>query len=128
VRAVAAAALGDDASELVMDNGHYSVFVGGPPARRRVAIVDGRGSLAHVGEGRVLSGPGQELESALEDLISAMARRFGPVAVAPAIRVVRGPRLVDLSLLSSLPRAVDAARAECSAAGEEPVVALLSRT
>jgi hypothetical protein len=57
-----------------------------------------------------------------------MARRFGPVAVAPAVRVVRGPRLIDLSLLSSLPRALDAARAECVAAGEEPVVALLSRT
>ena len=128
VRAVATAALGDDASELLLDNGHYSVFVGGPSARRRVAIVDDRGSLAHVSEARVVSGPGQELESALEDLITGMARRFGPVAVAPAVRVVRGPRLVDLSLLSSLPRALDAARAECVAAGEEPVVALLSRT
>jgi N-methylhydantoinase A len=127
-RAVATAALRDDASELLLDTGHYSVFVGGPPSRRRVAIVDGRGSLAHVSEGRVLSGTGQELESALEDVITAMARRFGPVAVAPAVRVVRGPRFIDLSLLSSLPRAVDAARAECVAAGEEPVVALLSRT
>jgi N-methylhydantoinase A len=128
VRAVATAALGDDASELLLDNGHYSVFVGGPPSRRRVAVVDGRGSVAHVSEAQVLSGTGQELESELEDVISAMARRFGPVAVAPAVRVVRGPRFIDLSLLSSLPRAVDAARAECVAAGEEPVVALLSRT
>ncbi len=128
VRAVARTALGDDASELLLDNGHYSVFVGGPPTRRRVAIVDGRGSLAHVSEAQVLSGSGQELESELEDVITAMARRFGPVTVAPAVRVVRGPRFIDLSLLSSLPRAVDAARAECVAAGEEPVVALLSRT
>jgi N-methylhydantoinase A len=112
---------------LVWDNGAYCVYATGRTPKLRWAIVDRRGALAGCGEGDVLVGAGGEVARRLEDLVPAMVRLFGPVAVAPAVRVLRGPRLVDLSLMRSAETTLAAARRECAGANGEAVAAFLSR-
>ncbi len=123
----ARAALGDDAS-LVATNDFFSIFATGTGDERSFAVVDRRGSLAVQGRGRLFVGRGREVAAALEERVPALVRHYGPVAVAPAVRLVRGPRLVDLTLISRPNAAIEAAVAECALAHEEEVVALLSRT
>lgn len=103
----------------------YSVFVA---ARNRWAVVDRHGSVALTGRGTVISGSGADIGRRLADAIESEVRHIGPVAVAPAVRILRGPRLVDLSPLSSADAARDAAMAECSLANGDGVVAFLSRS
>jgi hypothetical protein len=55
-------------------------------------------------------------------------RHYGPLAVAPALRFVRGSSFVDLTLISNPDEARQAALAECAVANDEQVVALLSRS
>jgi hypothetical protein len=61
----------------------------------------------------------------LEDRLPGLTRHLGPISVAPAVRVVRGARLIDLTFLSAPDRVVEAAAGECRLAGEEEVVALV---
>lgn len=125
---IAAGLLGPDAQEIA-DNGFYSVFAAGEEGlRRRFAVLDRRGSVALEGEGLALSGSGDDVGDALRERLPTMVRRFGPVGVAPAVRLVRGARLIDLSLFSSPERALDAAVDECRIADGAPVVALLTRS
>lgn len=123
---VAAEVLGPGAVEVGRTD-FYAGFAAGDDGRRRFAVIDRGGSVALEGEGMVLSGSGDEVAGALRERLPAMVKRFGPVGVAPAVRVMRGPRLIDLSLLSSPDRALEAAVAECRLADGEQVLAVLSR-
>lgn len=121
-RRAAAGALGGDA-EAVAETGHYRVFSAG----RRFAVIDRAGSVVVSGEGVVVFGSGAEVVTALEKEVPRLARHFGPVAVAPALRLVLGSRVVDLALLSSPEAALAAARTHCASSNGEGVVALLTR-
>lgn len=124
---IAAEVLGPEAVE-VSATGFYAVYAAGDGDRRRFAVLDRRGSVALEGTGVAVVGSGDEVASELETRLPSMARRFGPVGVAPAVRVIRGARVVDLSLLSSPDRALEAAVSECRLADGAPVVALISRS
>jgi N-methylhydantoinase A/oxoprolinase/acetone carboxylase beta subunit len=124
---LAAELLGPGTSELAT-TGFYAVFVAGNGSRRRFAVLDRRGSVALEGSGLALAGTGDEVAGELRAHLPSMVRRFGPVGVAPAVRVVRGARLIDLSLLSSPDRALEAAVAECRLADGAPVAALVTRS
>ena len=90
-------------------------------------VIDKAGSIVVDTGGSVLTGTGGEVGNALQERVPALTRYFGPLTVAPAVRVIRGPRLVDLTLISKPEEAMQAALAECSLAHDEPVIALLSR-
>ena len=92
------------------------------------AVFDRSGALLTSGQGAVLHGSGSEIADRLRDELPAMTRHVGPVAIAPMLRVLRGPRLVDLSLLSSPGQVLEAALAECSLAGGDPIIVLCSRS
>ena len=119
-------ALGEHAS-LAAATSFYSVFVAGEGRARRFAVVDGRGGLALEGVGTVISGTGAEVAAAVSERVPSLIRHYGPLAVAPAVRVLRGSRLVDLTLFSSPDKTIEAAGTECSLGGSDLVVALLSR-
>jgi hypothetical protein len=119
-------ALGSSARE-VTANGFYSVFVDAPTGERAFAVVDRHGAVVLEGRGTILTGTGAEVAAAVEQRVHSLVRHFGPIAVAPALRIVRGPRVVDLTLISAPDAALQAALAECALAHDEPVVALLSR-
>jgi N-methylhydantoinase A len=123
LRLAAERALGANAA-LVDQTAFYSVFAD----EERWAVIDNRGGVALAGSGRLLAGSGSEVASRLSDAIPAAVRHIGPMSVAPAVRILRGARLVDLSLLSSADATLDAALAECRLANGEGVVAFLSRT
>ena len=114
-------------AELIARTDFYAVYAGGRRDDKSFAVLDRNGSVASEGRGTVLSGTGAEVAAALSERVPAMARHYGPLAVSPAIRLVRGARLVDLALISDPEAAVQAAVAECSLAHEDLVVALLSR-
>lgn len=114
--------------ELVGRTSQYAVYGDSAPAeRRRFVVVDRAGSVVVDTGGSVLSGTGREVGSALEERVPALTRYFGPLTVAPAVRIIRGPRLIDLTLISKPEEAMQAALAECSLAHDQPVIALLSR-
>ncbi|HWL64693.1 MAG TPA: hydantoinase/oxoprolinase family protein [Actinomycetota bacterium] len=124
--ASARSALGEAARE-VATNPFYSVYVDGTGGDRAFAVIDRVGAVVAEGSGTVLTGVGAEVAAAIEERVPALVRHFGPIAVAPALRIIRGARVIDLTLISDPDAAVEAALAECSLAHEEPVVALLSR-
>jgi N-methylhydantoinase A len=126
IRHAAAVAMGT-AGEEVAASGSFTVFAAGRGERRRFAVLDRRGTVALEGTGVILSGTGEEVSPELRDRIRTLVRRFGPVGVAPAVRLIRGKRLVDLSLFSSPDEVVEAAVAECEVADGESVVALVTR-
>ena len=123
IRLAAQNELGAD-PDLITGSDYFWVFGAGD----RWAVVDRHGSIALSGSGRLLSGSGSQVAAGLSEAIPASVRHIGPVAVAPAVRILRGPRLVDLSLLSSADAALDAAVSECRMANGEGVVAFLSRS
>jgi N-methylhydantoinase A len=104
----------------------YRVFVRADDDRC-CAVIDESGGIAHTGTGELITGTGYEVASMLEARIPALVRRYGPIEVAPAIRIVRGARLIDLTLLSAPDRALEAAAGESAAGGDDLVVALISR-
>lgn len=126
VRDAARRCLGEEC-ELVADMSFYRVFASRPGRDRHFAVIDRLGSVAAEMRGTLLTGTGAEVAGALEERIPALVRHYGPVAVAPALRLVRGARLIDLTLISNPDAAREAALAECALAHDEPVVALLSR-
>ncbi len=105
----------------------YSVFLVEERRRHRFAVLDRSGAVAVAGAGTVISGSGTEVAATLSERVSSLIRHYGPIAVAPAVRIVHGARLVDLTLFSSPDEAIEAARAECARAGAGEVVALLTR-
>jgi N-methylhydantoinase A len=106
----------------------FAVFAGDGDGERGFVVVDRKGSIAAEGRGRVIAGSGREVAAVIQERVPALVRHYGPIAVAPAVRLVRGPRLVDLTLISKPGAAIEAAVAECSLAHDEEVVAILSRT
>jgi N-methylhydantoinase A len=119
-------ALGETAA-MVAKNPYYWVFAADNGPASSWAVVDRHGSIAHTGAGVLVTGSKQQVISRLPDEVLALVRHFGPVSVAPAVRVLRGPRLIDLSMLSSADAVLEAALEECSNANGETVVAFLSR-
>jgi N-methylhydantoinase A len=124
---VARTALGGSPS-LAAINQFFAVFADPGDEDRAFVVIDRRGSIAAEGFGRLIVGLGREVAGALQERVPALARHYGPMAVAPAVRLVRGPSLVDLTLISKPDAAVEAAVAECALAHDEEVVALVSRS
>jgi len=112
---------------MVFRNGFFSVFATGAGDDRSFAVIDRAGAVVATGRGKVITGVGAEVAAALDERIPALVRHYGPISVAPAVRLIRGPRLVDLTVISNAASARDAAAAECSLAFDEDVVALLTR-
>lgn len=126
IHQTAMAVLGAEGEEVGATDA-YRVFAAGRGEARRFAVLDRRGSVALEGEGVIVAGTGAEVSVDLRDRVPAMVRRFGPVGVAPAVRLLRGKRLVDLSLFSSPDEVLQAAVAECEVADGDRVVALVTR-
>ncbi|MDQ3987378.1 MAG: methylhydantoinase [Actinomycetota bacterium] len=122
--AAAARELGSSV-RLVASAPPYFVFV--DDDERRCAVVDRSGSVIYSGDAEIATGTGAQVSALLSQKVPQLIRHYGPVAVAPAIRIVRGNRLIDLTLLSAPERALEAALAECSVNESDAVVALLSR-
>ena len=124
VAAIATERLGPDARRLVRVGPHH-LFVTGPDgARQRYVVVDAGGAVDAEGEAAILTGSGAELGLRVASAIDGASRRLGPIAVAPVVRVLRGPRLVDLGLISDPAQVRSAVLAEC-AMGDDDVVAVL---
>lgn len=117
----------DGRGQAVFGNGFFSVYACGDDDERDFVVLDRHGAVARRGKGKLITGTGAEVAAALDERIPALVRHYGPIAVAPALRVIRGARLVDLTLISNPKAAREAALGECAMAHEEDVVAILSR-
>jgi len=106
---------------------HYSVWGVDVGSGKRFVVIDRMGSIVVDTRGTALSGSGVEVGAALGERVPALTRQYGPLKVAPAVRVIRGARLVDLTLISRPDEALEAAATECALAGDSSVIALLSR-
>lgn len=124
LQVVAKRALGEEATRL-WSNDFYSVYVGSANGRRRYAVVDRKGSLATSGKALMEVASGREMKERLEILIAESTRHLGPVAVAPGVRLLRGARLVDLTLFSEPKTVLEAATVECALAEDEAMVAFV---
>jgi hypothetical protein len=129
--AVAEHTLGAPAEE-AFSGSHYSLFAAFQKGRRdggerQFVLLDNRGGVSATGRGRYVIGTGQEVARTLRETLPRLVRHLGPISVAPALRIVRGPRVVDLAALSNADEILAAALAECELAGDEPVVALIVR-
>ena len=124
---VATRVLGDGARE-VSSSDYYGVYVVGSPRDGAFVVVDRLGAVVFEGKGAIVSGTGAEVAAAIDVDVPSLVRHYGPIAVAPAMRILRGARAIDLSLISSPEAALQAALAECALAHEENVVALISRS
>jgi N-methylhydantoinase A len=116
-----------DAVRVVSRSDHYSVCAaanGG--SAERFAILDTRGTVAAEGEGEVVAGSAEEVSGALTDRLPQLTRHMGPFSVAPGVRILRGTRLIDLTLISKPDEVLEAALRECRAANGDPVVALIA--
>lgn len=126
VSRTAKSVIGADA-EAVFCNDFFAVFRAAGAEDRPFAVVDRSGTVVMHARGKVFAGSGSDVAAMLESSIPELSRYYGPIAVAPAVRIVRGARVVDLTLLSNPDAARDAALAECALASNEDVVALLTR-
>jgi N-methylhydantoinase A len=108
---------------LVARTPFYAVFT---DEEGSYVALDRYASLAAAGKGVVVAGSGTEVAAALEERLPRLARHLGPVSVPPAVRLVRGARLVDLTFLPTTDRILEAAVRECRLAGAAPVVALVA--
>lgn len=126
LKLVAKEALHEDVT-LVARSSHYAVFTGAGQHGGRFVVVDRHGSIAIEGHGDVIALPGEKLADKLASAVPSMTRHIGPIAVAPAVRLVRGSRLVDLTLCSTSVDLLEAVRAECALSPRNAVVALLSK-
>jgi hypothetical protein len=126
-RTVATSKLGDDV-ELITSDDFYAVYAAGAGRERSFVIVDRFGSIAATGEGQILSGPPNEMAALVEESMPRHVRHYGPVGVAPALRVLRGSKLIDLSLVSSPDKALAAVLDECASARDESLVIFISRS
>jgi N-methylhydantoinase A len=127
VRRRAVERLGEGA-RLVATVGPHHVFTVGGEERHRFVVVDERGAIDAEGDGHVITGTGAEVVDEVRRAVDALSRHLGPIAVAPVLRVLRGARLLDLSLLSDPRQVLTAALDECAMAAEAPVAVIVSRT
>ena len=67
-----------------------------------------------------------EVSTTLSERLPALTRHVGPFSVAPGVRILRGTRLVDLTVISKPDEVLEAALRECRAANGDPVVALIA--
>ena len=109
----------------------YSLFVA-PGAGRRpddehFALVDSGGGVAASGRGRIVVGTGPEVGLQLHDLLPRAVRHHGPITVAPHVKIVRGPRVVDLASLSRIDEILEAVDREAELAADSPMIALVVR-
>ena len=125
-RRVAVAKLGP-AAELVTGDDFYAVFATTAGRQRAFAVVDRFGTIAASGEGQVLVGRPNEIAAQVEESLPRYVRHYGPVGVAPALRVLRGSRLIDLSLVSSPDKALAAVLDECASARDGSIVVFITR-
>ena len=122
---VAKRALGEEVTRL-WANDFYSVYLGmGNGRGDRYAVVDRKGSLASSGKAHVEIARGAEMKERLEGLVAESTRHLGPVAVAPGVRLLRGARLVDLTLFSEPKTVLEAGAVECGLGAEEEMVAFI---
>jgi len=110
--------------KLVSHSAFYSVFTSASSSEAFL-VVDRHGSVAARGRGSIVTGRGSEVAALLQERMPRLVKHFGPIAVAPPIRVLRGTQLVDLALFSQPDQALDAALAQCSLGHDEEVVVLL---
>lgn len=113
--------------EPVATNDIYSAFAAPGSGDRHFTVLDRRGAVTLKGRGRIIVGTGAGVIAELEQVLPAMTRNLGPLSIAPSLRLLRGSRLIDLSLYSSTEKALEAARTECALASDQPVVAFLMR-
>jgi hypothetical protein len=90
-------------------------------------VIDRAGSVVVSTDGTVLTGTGSQVAAALQERVPTLTRYYGPITVAPAVRVIRGSRFTDLTLISKPEEALQAAVTECAVAHDDDVIALLSR-
>lgn len=114
--------------KLVFRSEFFSVYCAGSTDDRSFVVIDRMGGVVVSERGHVVTGLGSEVAAALEERIPVLVRHYGPLAVAPAVRLVRGSRLVDLTVISNPQEARQAALGECALANDEQVVALLTRS
>jgi N-methylhydantoinase A len=105
----------------------YAVYGSDSTPQKSFIVIDRKGSIVVAASGTALIGTGVEVGAALAERVPALTRHFGPLKVGPAVRVIRGARLIDLTLISRPDEALQGAVTECSLAGESTVIALLSR-
>ena len=70
----------------------YAVYANDGTSRRFL-VIDDSGSVVVDVAGTALTGTGAEVAAALEERVPARTRYFGPLKVAPAVRIIRGSRL-----------------------------------
>ncbi|HUR16280.1 MAG TPA: hydantoinase/oxoprolinase family protein, partial [Candidatus Limnocylindrales bacterium] len=92
------------------------------------ALVDQRAGIAATGRGRVLVGLAADAHRQLDELLPTLVRHIGPLSVAPAVKLVRGGRLVDLTSLSKLDDILAAVANECVLASDAHVMAIVTRS
>jgi N-methylhydantoinase A len=126
LRLIAKRRLGESV-ELIATSGFYFVFAAGDGIRDFV-IIDSRGSIATLGRGQMFEGIGAEIGPEIREALSRAVRHLGPITITPAVKVIRGSRLSDFSLLASQEALLDAVVAECDRAGKERVIVLTSRS
>ena len=119
---IAERALGD-AAQLLSAGTHYSLFAVPSRDRRsgesRFVLLDRQGGVTAAGRGRFIIGAGESVAEQLSLTLPELVRHIGPISVAPAVRIVRGPRVIDLSALSKADEILNAATAECALATDE---------
>jgi hypothetical protein len=108
----------------------YSLFVT-PAARKRddehFALIDSTGGVAASGRGRIVTGTGSEVAAELHRILPAAVRHHGPITVAPHVKIVRGPRVIDLAALSRVDEILRAVDTEAELAIDSPMIALVVR-
>ena len=112
---------------LILSDGFYTVFTSGKGRERDFAIIDRRATIAARGRGVVLNGPANAMAAEIDREIKRMVRHLGPISIAPAVTVLKGARLIDLSLFSDPNQVIEATAAQCNGS-EEPMAAFLVRT
>jgi hypothetical protein len=108
----------------------YSLFVS-PEARKRdderFALIDSSGGVAASGRGRIVTGTGPEVAAELHRILPTAVRHHGPITVAPHVKIVRGPRVIDLAALSRVDEILEATDREAQLALDSLMIALVVR-
>lgn len=115
-----------DDPALVLSGAFYTVFTSGQGRVRDFAVIDRRATIAVRGRGVVLTGPADAMAGEIRSEVTRMVRHLGPVSVAPAVTLLRGARLIDLSLFSDPNQVLEAVSAGCADTTEQ-VAAFLVR-
>jgi N-methylhydantoinase A/oxoprolinase/acetone carboxylase beta subunit len=111
-------------------SGGYSLFVT-PGARKRddepFVLLDSAGGVAASGRGRIVTGTGPDVAAELHRLLPSAVRHHGPITVAPHVKIVRGPRVIDLAALSRVEEILEVVDDEAQLAIDSSMIALVVR-